>query len=1562
MLVTNRRRKSAGGSILLIIFVVGIVQLTLSSRSPSSAISIQKNNKVKACQPIPINKSPSAICKHVHKHCTLDGHINYLASYYCASTPPTRAAILTSIAAWLLFLFSAVGLVASDFFSPNLSTLASRLHLSESTAGVSLLAFGNGSPDVFSTFAAMRSGSGSLAIGELIGAASFITAVVAAAMMLIQPFKVKPYPFLRDVGFFTVAIALALFVLLDGTLHLTESVALVMLYVMYAAIVIVGSWWQERRRQQKISQRAETRPSVIEAGFIPSSSSTTQDNLINVDDDEEEDGTPTPVQTSFPPTTTTTNATPHHTPSKTPSSKTPNLKLQIPQTPLQHKPSLPRFLAPPQTGASSIHSGSNASSPPTSPVHSHQAGKSPSALVRSEYEPDADDEDGGGLSTASIGYATEMDPFDRLAQFPRTSISGPSGGSAAENSPTSTQGLTGAKSAQSHPVAPSYTFPALPAQQEAVVSTSSLPPSSAPALGPKTNAPPAATHTNNNNPSSSSSPAIVRPGYYLPRHSLLGAIEFRDVVRSLQAESQAALLASPHTHALHSPARTPGDYYADEDSEDEEGSGGAADDAFLGGAKGRRTSSVFKPFSMARTASSEGDLEGSSRNGSVSRKANQQNRGLLSSLGFGGTHSRGNSETDDAAVGDGTRLRHHHHHPRGGHVRGSSLSVDPSFSAAAAAGKNARPMSAHPISSARQSDSIGRHQGHRHHHLRTKSTSVGSGLIAATSAATAVGMGRSTSSSGEGGLPNHEPLLLTPGQAVRDRGWELFYSRGLELESDWERLAAVSPGGVVSGSGAERNREAMRAHLLSAHQASVAGGHHHHHHNRSNSQNLRRRSTKVRPGVEGGGGGADEVLPSPHRHRRAHSTQPALGGGGGGIPSVRVPPSPDTTGLLGTENLPGIKGMGRSASAVVPEQRRVLSSGGSSGALSPRSVAVARMESTATGTGGKLAVPGPARGEVLVDVSGLEQADDRKSSRSVPSIMVDADPSSKSPSAGDGEDEDEDVNRTPRQGTGFSRTLSTSTTLTADVEEEGRGLRMRTTSGGSYAHTRMNFDDEEGRSKSWSFRNFRKRIAHGYAHFHYDFVEPVLHTLFPSLRHLGSKSWVGIVVSLLSVPAIFMLKLTLPVVVEEEDEELEAAEREAEMAKEMDKEGRHYHRRHGRRGGSGGSSPQSRRRRPGPLRLEGEEHLIVARPIIASPAALSDEALTPTLSSSDPNAHVAAGLKSLQTHPEAVFQSSQSSTTQDGLLTTPLKGENGKASLKPYKDDEEDDGSVGVGTNDDDDDDEDGSESCESCDEAEAAEEARAFLDREERKRRATASRFLALAQLSLGPTFCTWAILSPDAFSWDDPGTRMVTWVFVVGTTLALLCVLGVRLGARKVMARRPAIRSTISLVRCLGGFVVSVMFIMTIVDEVVSILQAMGIILGLSDAILGLTIFAMGNSLGDLVANITIARMGHPVMAISACFAGPLLNILLGIGLSGTYILTAPRPEGVERPILVLDFSPTLLVSCIGLLVILVGILIAVPLNGFYLDRKLGMTLIITYGVIMTTNILTEIFVDKD
>ncbi len=55
--------------------------------------------------------------------------------------------------------------------------------------------------------------------------------------------------------------------------------------------------------------------------------------------------------------------------------------------------------------------------------------------------------------------------------------------------------------------------------------------------------------------------------------------------------------------------------------------------------------------------------------------------------------------------------------------------------------------------------------------------------------------------------------------------------------------------------------------------------------------------------------------------------------------------------------------------------------------------------------------------------------------------------------------------------------------------------------------------------------------------------------------------------------------------------------------------------------------------------------------------------------------------------------------------------------------------------------------------------------------------------------------------------------------------------------------------------GFIVAVVWIMAIADEVVNVLQTFGMIFGLSDAIIGLTIFAVGNSLADLVANMSVA-----------------------------------------------------------------------------------------------------------
>lgn len=191
-------------------------------------------------------------CAFVRANCPDEeaGLFSYLQLYYC-KMPTAKPVAFAIMVIWLGLLFSTIGIAASDFFCIDLSTIASILGMSESMAGVTFLAFGNGSPDVFSTFAAMKTHSGSLAVGELIGAAGFITSVVAGSMALVRPFKVAKKSFLRDVGFFIIAAAFSMIFLADGHLDLWECAVMVGFYVFYVMIVVIWHWVLKRRLNRR---------------------------------------------------------------------------------------------------------------------------------------------------------------------------------------------------------------------------------------------------------------------------------------------------------------------------------------------------------------------------------------------------------------------------------------------------------------------------------------------------------------------------------------------------------------------------------------------------------------------------------------------------------------------------------------------------------------------------------------------------------------------------------------------------------------------------------------------------------------------------------------------------------------------------------------------------------------------------------------------------------------------------------------------------------------------------------------------------------------------------------------------------------------------------------------------------------------------------------------------------------------------------------------------------------------------------------------------------------------
>ncbi|KAI1406813.1 hypothetical protein F5Y13DRAFT_9221 [Hypoxylon sp. FL1857] len=233
-------------------------------------------------------------CDFVRRNCHDDeaGLLEYLVLYYC-DLGHVQPVAFTVLVLWLGLLFTTIGIAASDFFSVNLSTIATVLGLSESLAGVTFLAFGNGSPDVFSTFAAMSSNSGSMAVGELIGAACFITSVVAGSMALVREFKVSRKTFVRDICFFIVAVSFAMGFLADGNIHLWECSVMIAFYIFYV-IVVVGWHALSKRRKARRAKEALSR-----GHFYASANERGNDELEPYrDEPDDEDTTPGERRTS----------------------------------------------------------------------------------------------------------------------------------------------------------------------------------------------------------------------------------------------------------------------------------------------------------------------------------------------------------------------------------------------------------------------------------------------------------------------------------------------------------------------------------------------------------------------------------------------------------------------------------------------------------------------------------------------------------------------------------------------------------------------------------------------------------------------------------------------------------------------------------------------------------------------------------------------------------------------------------------------------------------------------------------------------------------------------------------------------------------------------------------------------------------------------------------------------------------------------------------------------------------------------------------------------------------
>ena len=84
-----------------------------------------------------------------------------------------------------------------------------------------------------------------------------------------------------------------------------------------------------------------------------------------------------------------------------------------------------------------------------------------------------------------------------------------------------------------------------------------------------------------------------------------------------------------------------------------------------------------------------------------------------------------------------------------------------------------------------------------------------------------------------------------------------------------------------------------------------------------------------------------------------------------------------------------------------------------------------------------------------------------------------------------------------------------------------------------------------------------------------------------------------------------------------------------------------------------------------------------------------------------------------------------------------------------------------------------------------------------------------------------------------------------------------------------------------CIFSIIISIIWIWFIASVLIDLLMTISNLMNIPDIFLGMTILTYGNSIPDLILNLSFVKMGYGQMALSGAISGPLFNLLIGLGL---------------------------------------------------------------------------------
>jgi len=152
---------------------------------------------------------------------------------------------------------------------------------------------------------------------------------------------------------------------------------------------------------------------------------------------------------------------------------------------------------------------------------------------------------------------------------------------------------------------------------------------------------------------------------------------------------------------------------------------------------------------------------------------------------------------------------------------------------------------------------------------------------------------------------------------------------------------------------------------------------------------------------------------------------------------------------------------------------------------------------------------------------------------------------------------------------------------------------------------------------------------------------------------------------------------------------------------------------------------------------------------------------------------------------------------------------------------------------------------------------------------------------------------------------------------------------------------------------FLMSTVWIAAFSYVMVWMVCLVGYTLGIPDTIMGITFLAAGTSVPDTIASVMVARNGYGDMAVSNSIGSNVFDILLGLGLPW-FLSTTIRPNGASETVHI--NSNGLMISVSLLLLSLIIVVLSIKLNGWKLDKRLGIIIMLSYASFLVLSILVE------